>query len=128
MPAHRTPKGKAAITGSDTRHPGRFKGRQGPKKTRPAGEPYKTMNPVEREAWREFVTELPWLNSSHRPLLLLACRWMARLQDPKADFGVSATQALSSILSKLGATPVDETKVGHMADEDEDPTDEFFRH
>jgi hypothetical protein len=43
-----------------------------------------------------------------------------------AEFGVSATQALSSILSKLGATPVDETKVNHGGEEDEDPADEFF--
>jgi hypothetical protein len=126
MPAHRTPRAKAAISGADTKHPGRFKDRQAPKKTRPVGPPYKAMSAAERAAWREFVTELPWLHSGHRPLLLLACRWMAKLQDPTADFGVSATQALSSILSKLGATPVDESKVEHGGGDDEDPTDEFF--
>ncbi|GAA0715266.1 hypothetical protein [Dokdonella soli] len=44
----------------------------------------------------------------------------------EAEFGVSATQALSSILSKLGATPVDETKVNHDDGEEEDPLDRFF--
>ena len=39
---------------------------------------------------------------------------------------VSALQALGSLLSKLGATPVDETKVNHGGDEDEDPDEKFF--
>ena len=67
---------------------------------------------------------MPWLNSSHRVLVRLACIWIAKMDDK--DFGVSATQALSSILSKLGATPVDETKVGHGGNEEEDPEDKFF--
>jgi len=82
------------------------------------------MSAKEKKAWIEFRAELPWLTSSHRTLLRLACMWTARMDS--AEFGVSATQALSSILSKLGATPVDETKVNHASDEDEDPTDEFF--
>jgi hypothetical protein len=41
------------------------------------------------------------------------------------DMGVAALQALGAALSKLGATPTDETKVNHdEGDEDED--DEFF--
>lgn len=48
----------------------------------------------------------------------------ARLDD--ADMGVSAHQALGSLLSKLGATPADVTKVNHGEDEDEDPTEGFF--
>jgi hypothetical protein len=43
------------------------------------------------------------------------------------DFGVSATQALSSILSKLGATPIDETKVRHDDGSEDDPADECFQ-
>ncbi|WP_230585417.1 hypothetical protein [Bordetella hinzii] len=82
------------------------------------------MTDEQKVAWEEYRAELPWLNSSHRPLLRLACIWTARMDD--ADFGVSATQALSSILSKLGATPVDETKVNHGDDEEEDPADKFF--
>ena len=42
------------------------------------------------------------------------------------DFGVSKAQALSSILSKLGATPVDETKVNHDGGEETDPGEGFF--
>jgi hypothetical protein len=68
------------------------------------------------------------LNSGHRVLLRLACQLSARLDtgDGKGgEMGVSAAQALSSVLSKLGATPVDETKVMHGGD-DEDEDDEFF--
>jgi hypothetical protein len=124
MPKPRLPKAKAEVSGAAIHDPGRFKGRQSPKKTSPVGEPYATMNEQQRIAWAEFQRELPWLTSSHRPLLRLACIWTARMED--AEFGVSATQALSSILSKLGATPVDETKVNHGEGDDEDPADRFF--
>jgi hypothetical protein len=124
MPRARTPLSKAKAAGADIIHPERFKDRKGPKKARAVGEPYAKMTDAQKEAWAEYQVELPWLNSGHRPLLRLACIWTARMDD--ADFGVSATQALSSILSKLGATPVDETKVNHGSDEEEDPTDKFF--
>ena len=42
------------------------------------------------------------------------------------DMGVSALQALGAALSKLGATPVDETKVNHGGDGDEETDDRFF--
>lgn len=124
MPRPRTPLAKAKASGAEIIHPERFAGRKGPKKPRPVGEPYAGMSANEKKVWVELRADLPWLNSSHRTLLRLACYWTARM-DTK-DFGVSATQALSSILSKLGATPVDETKVNHGDDEDEDPADEFF--
>lgn len=124
MAKPRLPQGKAEVSGAAVHDPGRFKNRKGPKRARPIGEPYATMTEPQKAAWAEYQHELPWLNSSHRPLLRLACIWTARMDDD--EFGVSATQALSSILSKLGATPVDETKVNHGGDEEEDPSDEFF--
>ena len=124
MPRARTPLAKAKAAGADIIHPERFKDRKGPKKARAVGEPYAGMTESEKRAWVEYRDELPWLTSSHRTLLRLACVWTARMDDK--DFGVSATQALSSILSKLGATPVDETKVNHGDGEEEDPTDKFF--
>ena len=83
------------------------------------------MTDAQKAVWSEMVGDMPWLNSSHRVLLRLACYHAARL-DEGGDFGVSATQALSSILSKLGATPVDETKVNHGGDGEEDPADQYF--
>lgn len=83
------------------------------------------MTEAQRVCWEEFKSELPWLNSGHRTILRMACILAARM-DTDPEFGVQATQALSSILSKLGATPVDETKVNHAPAENEDPADKFF--
>lgn len=125
MARPRLPQAKAEASGAVLKNAGRFSDRQSPKRTRPIGEPYAAMTEIERGYWEEFKAELPWLNSGHRVLLRMACRLSARL-DMDEDFGVSATQALSSILSKLGATPVDETKVVHGDGEEEDPSDRFF--
>lgn len=125
MARPRLPVAKAATSGAAIKNPSRHAGRKRPTGVRVLGEPYKTMTAGEKRAWKEFAAEMPWLNASHRVLLRLACLWTARMEDPKAEFGVSATQALSSILSKLGATPVDESKVSHGGD-DEDAGEEFF--
>lgn len=124
MPRPRTPTAKAEVSGASLLHPGRFSGRKSPKRKRPVGEPYAKMSSVEKEYWDEYRSELPWLNSSHRQLLRLACMWTAKMDE--GDFGVSATQALSSILSKLGATPADESKINHDDSDEEDPADKFF--
>lgn len=126
MARPRLPAAKAEASGAAIKNAGRFEGRKAPKRTRPIGEPYANMTEAQKECWRELAGEMPWLHSAHRTLLRLACYHAARL-DTDADFGVSATQALSSILSKLGATPVDETKVAHGGDgEETDPGEEFF--
>lgn len=121
----RLPAKVAEVTGAAARSPYRHKDRKAPKGTRPLGEPYKAMSDTEQVAWHEFASELPWLNSSHRALLQLACRLRARLNsDP--DMGVNAMQAYSAILSKLAATPVDETKVNYGDDAETDPADRYF--
>jgi hypothetical protein len=47
-------------------------------------------------------------------------------EDPENGLGVAAAHALSSILSKLGATPVDESRISHQDDDETDPSDAFF--
>ena len=121
----RLPAKVAEVTGAAARSPYRHKDRKPPKGTRALGEPYKAMSEAEQVAWHEFAAELPWLNSSHRALLQLACRLRARLNnDP--DMGVNAMQAYSAVLSKLAATPVDETKVSYGDEAEEDPADRYF--
>lgn len=83
------------------------------------------MTEEQKEAWADFVADLPWLNSAHRVVLRAACVITARM-DADPDIGVQQIQALSALLSKLGATPVDETKVNHGEPEDEEPEDRFF--
>lgn len=126
MPLSRTPLAKAKVTGAIANHPARFEGRKAPKRTRPIGKPYATMTKPQKDCWLEMSGDMPWLHSAHRTLLRLACVLAARLETD-AEFGVSATTALSTLLSKLGATPVDETKVAHGDDDEtQDPGEGFF--
>jgi hypothetical protein len=120
----RLPVEKAKVTGAAVKNPGRHADRRKPKGTRSIGEPYAAMSDAEKIQWHEFVRDLPWLNSSHRVLLRLACKLAADMDGD--DFGVSKAQALGSILSKLGATPADESKV--TVPDDEPEADEFFGH
>lgn len=124
MARPRLPQAKAVATGAAIINAGRFKDRKAPKGTRPIGEPYARMTPDQQAVWAELKADLPWLNSSHRTLLRLACILTCRLDD--ADVGVNQIQTLSAVLSKLGATPVDETKVSVPDDDDGDPEDRFF--
>lgn len=124
MPMHRLPQAKAEASGAAIKNPSRFIDRKPPKRVRSLGEPYALMTEPQREAWADFQRDLPWLNCTHRPLVRMACMWIAKMDE--GEFGVSATQALSSILSKLGATPVDETKVNHAEEDEPDPADQFF--
>lgn len=125
MARPRLPQAKAEASGAVLKNAGRFEGRKAPKRTRPIGEPYASMTDEQKVVWHELVGDMPWLHSAHRTLLRLACYHAARLE-AGGEFGVSATQALSGLLSKLGATPVDETKVKHGDDGDEDPADSYF--
>ena len=125
MARPRLPAKKAEVSGAAIVNAGRFKDRKAPKKTRPIGRPYKGMTPEQVAVWEESAANMPWLHSGHRLLLRQVCILAARMEtDP--DMGVSALQALGAALSKLGATPTDETKVNHGEDGDEDPADEFF--
>lgn len=125
MAAPRLPAKKAAASGAALKNPGRFKDRKTPKRIRAIGKPYKGMTPEQVEVWTECEANMPWLHSGHRLLLRQVCILSARMAtDP--DMGVSALQALGAALSKLGATPTDETKVNHGDDGEEDPADEFF--
>lgn len=124
MPRQRTPRAKAEVSGAAAKNAGRFKDRKGPKGTRPLGEPYASMTVEQKAAWSEIQYEMPWLTSSDRIMVRLACSWVARMEED--DLGVAASSALASILSKLGATPVDVSKVNHGDSEEEDPSDEFF--
>ena len=116
---------KAEVSGAALKDPARFKDRKTPTKTRPVGSPYKGMTPDQVEVWDECAANMPWLNAGHRLLLRQVCILSARMAtDP--EMGVSALQALGAALSKLGATPTDETKVNHADEGEEDPADEFF--
>lgn len=124
MANNRLPMMKAEVSGAAIKNPQRHKDRKVPR-TRPLGLAYAKMTPEQVEAWEEFREELPWLNSSHRALLQVACVLRARV-NTSPDIGVDALKAYSAILSKLAATPVDETRVSVPDADEADPTDRFF--
>lgn len=124
MANHRLPPSKAGVSGAAAKNPSRYAGRRAPGSRRPIGEPFPTMTTAEAEVWRECAASMPWLSAAHRVLLRLVCKLAARMNE--GELGVQASSVLSGLLSKLGATPVDESRVFH-ADPDDDPDDAFFR-
>ena len=125
MARPRLPAMKAQVSGAALKDPARFKNRKAPPTPRAVGSAYKGMTPDQVEVWEECAANMPWLNAGHRLLLRQVCILSARMAtDP--EMGVSALQALGAALSKLGATPTDETKVNHADEGEEDPADEFF--
>jgi hypothetical protein len=125
MSRSRLPQAKAEASGAALKNPQRFVSRKAPKRVKPLGQPYAYMTEEERECWAELAQDLPWLNASHRTLMQIVCRVKSRFQSGD-EIGVSALTLLQTVLSKLGATPVDETKVNHGNDGDDDPNEKFF--
>lgn len=123
MANNRLPARKAKVSGAAAKNPSRYAGKTVPGNRRPIGEPYPTMTPAEVGVWRECAATMPWLNAAHRVLLRLVCKLAARMSE--GELGVQASSVLSGLLSKLGATPVDESRV-FLAGEDDDPDEEFF--
>lgn len=122
----RKPLDRLLTEGRDTRNPSRFRGRRGPVRTRPLGEPYATMDAVQQRHWRELADSLPWLRAHHRMLLHLTCHLAARLE--RGELGLTGMRTLTGLLSKLGATPTDEAKVAQRDDGgDLSPDEAFFR-
>lgn len=124
MARSRLPQAKAEVSGAIAKNAGRFVDRKAPK-ARPLGEPYAKMTDEQKAAWRELAGDLPWLRAHHRTIMQMVCQVKARL-DEGEEVGVSAMSLLSTLLSKIGATPVDDTKVTHADEPDEQPEDKYF--
>lgn len=126
MARSRLPRLKAEVSGAHLANPGRFKDRTGPKNAQPVGDPYPRMTEEQKAVWRELAADMPWLSSAHRQLLRLVCLLAARL-DTAPEFGVAASRALTQLLAKLGATPVDAARLNLDGGAEEDEDDRFFR-
>ena len=101
------------------RNPARFADRAEPQIDTPLGAPPKWLKKKgEREAWDTLSGELPWLNSSHRTLVALACGILGRLIDGE-EVGVKAVNLLRQMLNSMGATPSDASKLKVPVEKDE---------
>lgn len=121
MPAPRTPLAKAKATGVDLNHPGRLADRKEPA-SKPLGDPSPFLDEFGQRAWEGFKRELPWLAESDRAVVEV-CSQVRGLLIAGEDVGVTKLSMYQSMLSKLGATPADRSRVMVPEDEDED---EFF--
>jgi len=122
MPRPRTPEAKARATGAALIHAGRYKDRKAPK-AYPLGKAPDFLTGNALVAWEGFKRELPWLTEGHRALVEVASNLRGRLIDG-GEVGISALNLLQVCLSKLGATPTDETKLS--LPDDGDQADSMF--
>lgn len=133
MARSRTPVKKAAVTGADKKNPGRHKGRKAAKSSL-IGTPPAFLDKDAKKAWALFKKELPWLKENHRAFMEAICILRGKII---SGAGLSATQTTTyqAMLSKLGATPADESKVmlgdwggtggGSDSNNDEAPANDF---
>ena len=119
----RLPNEIAAVTGADKRSPGRFKDRAKPK-VLSLGPAPKSYTPEQAEMWDEFNADFPWLGRSDRRLVGLAVDLQTIIDSGEAPVAVYAQMRL--LLSSMGGTPVDRSKVAAPDDDDKDPADEFL--
>ena len=125
MANHRTPQAKAKATAASAKNPQRFRDRkQSP--SAPLGDPSVHMEDDEFQlsAWEAFKLELPWLAERDRALMEVVCEMRADVL--KGEFlATSRLKVYSSLLSKLGASPADATKV-YLGDDGEDEDEAGF--
>jgi hypothetical protein len=118
----RTPAAKAKATGAAALHPGRHAARREPVAAKLGSAPTH-LTAYGKRAWAMFLNELPWLTAGDGALLEVASRVRGEMMAGD-EVGVTKLSMYQSVLSKLGATPTDRSKVT-MGDVEEEP-DEFF--
>jgi phage terminase small subunit len=124
MAARRLPAGKAKATGAALRNPGRHKDRKEPASAPLGGAPAH-LDLHAKRAWDRFRSELPWLTAADKALLEIASMVRGEMLAGEIP-GVTKLSMYQSVLSKLGATPTDRSKV-NVPDDEAEP-DEFFGH
>lgn len=122
----RLPQEVAQITGSAARSAGRFAGRSSPK-VRSLGPAPKRFSPEQAEIWDEFNDDFPWLGRSDRNLVGLAVLLQMQINLAGTEATAAMFGQMRLMLSSMGGTPVDRSKVGKPDDEDEDPAAEFIQ-
>ncbi len=104
MAKPRLPRARALVEGRDIINPARHS-RNEPTSC-PLGNAPKWLNETQANAWREFESEIPWLNRSHRAIVEIASVVRARVQSGD-EVGTKALSLLRMCLSSMGATPAD---------------------
>ena len=120
----RLPQAVAKITGAVAKNAGRFADRKEPK-VKSLGPAPKRFTPDQVEIWNEFNEDMPWLGRSDRRVVGLAVMLQSVIDtDPECPVAVFAQMRM--LLSSMGGTPVDRSKVQAPDEEGQDPADEFI--
>ncbi len=118
----RQPLDRARITGAAAKNPQRFRDRIEPESAL-LGAPSRHLDANGKRVFEAFKRELAWLRESDRALVDVAvCLRVRMYSDPSAP--VATLRALAAVLTKLGATPTDRSRIAMQTAEDE--PDEFF--
>ena len=125
MARPRLPEKVASVTGADKRSPGRFKGRSAPV-VRSLGPAPKRFTEEQREIWNEFNEDMPWLGRSDRRVVGLAVMLQNQI-DTEKEVPVAVFAQMRMLLSSMGGTPVDRSKVSAPEEESADPAAEFLQ-
>lgn len=116
--AVRTPLAKAKASGAVAKNPQRYRSRADPK-VKPLGSFPKHFSKPQKDAWRAFVAELPWLAESDRSVLESACA--LRAKTVTEECAAADYRELRMHLSVMGATPVSRQNVTAPEVDEDDP-------
>ncbi len=131
MPRNRVSTEVLEQRGAFERHPEREQERKAePKAVGELGDPPRTLNAKQKKLWREFAQIVPAgvADSSHRMVFELLVCLMTKLRDGQATAGEE--KQIESLLSKMGMTPSDRSRVSVQKPQDEqehDPLAEFIQ-
>lgn len=124
MPRPQTPLAKAKLTGADKKDPKRFSGRSDPATSgKPVGNPPGHLSKSAANVWREAAKSMGWLVEEDRFALEVMAIAVGAIRDAGDQVTASMISAANTAIGKVGASPVDRSKVFQKASEPEE--DEF---
>lgn len=114
MPAHRKPTAKLKRSGALRKNPKRYADRQKePRPNGPIGKPPECLTDAQVACWNEIIANSTpgVLTKADRLIVELAARTLATIRS-KGKIIAFQLQQLRAILSSLGMTPADRSRVG----------------
>lgn len=116
---------QARLTGAISKNPQRYRPRTEPSGTQPIGDPPDWLAPDVSEAFADITDRMPWLNSSHTGITVIAAVLQTRMA--QGTLGIPGMQLLRGVFNQMGATPTSAHKVAMLdAPGPPDPAEDYF--
>lgn len=122
----RLPTAVAKVTGAEAKNAGRFAKRAAPK-VKSLGPCPKKFDADQAKLWEEFNESFPWLGRPDRYIVGLAVMLQTQIDAAGKEATPPMYAQMRLLLSSLGGTPVDRSKVTAPDEENEDPLDQFMQ-